>query len=109
MPINQINPGRIHYTAEKICPAVEMQNLSFNIHRAKEGEQIVKQETRLYPPSFITLISGVSYITGNGETRTLHYTDDSEETGYYNPDKHGKEFLNIVSAIQAQRIKQEVK
>lgn len=60
-------------------------------------------ESRLYPPKFLSMISGVAYITGSGEYTTLHYLDGTWETGYYNPDKHGKDFLNIVSAIQSQR------
>ena len=62
-------------------------------------------ESRLYPPKFLSMISGVAYITGSGEETTLHYTDGTTETGNYDPTKHGTDFLNIVSAIQSQRVK----
>lgn len=62
-----------------------------------------KEEVRIYPPLYLTHITGVAYVTGTYENTTLHYTDGVTETGYYDPEKDGRDFLNIVSTIQRQR------
>lgn len=60
-----------------------------------------KEVLQIVPPSFISLMCGVTHATYNGSTVTLHYTDGTTESARIQmTDKHRENFFALVGDVQ---------